>query len=59
MMWQAKISFHYHSAFGHQTFLDDELPQAASTHKVTWPFADVVLLDHMKTKTIISAACKR
>ena len=39
---------HYHSAHGHQTWQDDDLPWWAPAYKVaSWPFDYVVLQDHV------------
>ena len=37
----------HHSAYGHQTWQDRNLPWWAPTHNVSWPFGHVVLLDHV------------
>ena len=44
-----KLYLHYHSAYDHQTGQDGNLPWWAPAHKVTRPFNQVVLLDHVKT----------
>ena len=41
------LYLHYHSAYGHQTLQDGNVPRWAPTHKVTWPFQQVVLWDHV------------
>ena len=48
--WFRKIScgklkplfLHYHSAYNHQTWQDNDLPWTAPTHKVTRPFGHIV-----------------
>ena len=36
------------SVYGHQTWYEGDLHQVAPSHKVTWLFWPVVLLDHVK-----------
>ena len=42
-----KTFFHYCIAYGDQTWQDGDLPGDSPAHKITWPFDDVVLLDHV------------
>ena len=41
------LYLHYHIAYGHQNWQDDNLPSSIPAYKVTWPFDYVVLQDHM------------
>ena len=41
------LYFHYHNAYGHKTWKDDNLPRVASTHKVTWLYKHMVLIDYV------------
>ena len=46
--WRTKTLYlHYHNAYGHKTRQDGDSPSAASTHKVTWPYNEVVLGDRV------------
>ena len=40
------LYLHYHNAYGHQTWRDDDLPSGVPGHKVTWPSDHVVLRNH-------------
>ena len=40
------LYFHYHSAYGHQTWQLGKEPWATSTHNVTVPFGQVILRDY-------------
>ena len=42
-----KLYLHFHNAYGYKTWLDGELPWAAATQKVAWPYNHVVLQDHV------------
>ena len=41
------LYFHYQSAYGYQTWQDGKLPWWARVFKVTFPFAHVILWDHL------------
>ena len=46
--WPTKMLYlEYHSAYGYQTRKDGDLHWGAPIVIVTWPFNDVVLLDHV------------
>ena len=41
------LYLHYQSAFDYQTCQDGNLPSSACVYKITWPFDQVVLYDHV------------
>ena len=44
------LYLHYHNIYGHKTRQCDELLWLPFTHKVKWPYNDLVLWDHMTNK---------
>ena len=52
--WDKLKSFylHYRSAYNHQTWQDGNFVWWASAYKVTWPFDEVFLQDHMTNQNL-------
>ena len=47
--WELKpLYLHYHSAHGHKTWYDGDLPLVASIKEATWSYNRTVLRDHVK-----------
>ena len=45
------LYLNYHSAYGHLTWQDGDLPWQTPTHKATWPFDHLVLQNHVTNWT--------
>ena len=41
------LYLHYCKAYGRQIWQEDNLSWETSTHKITWPYHQVVLRDHV------------